>query len=88
MSDTLERQLSTWEARSPVPSPSFSGILKALSKLHEAVSDVLPPQQMLVVPVTYKNVLDLQQQPCQFVTPREYFASPGRAVESQDRMIH
>lgn len=45
MSDTLERQLSTWEARSPVPSPSFSGILKALTKLHEAVSDVLPPQQ-------------------------------------------
>lgn len=46
MSDTLERQLSTWEARSPVPSPSFSGILKALTKLHEAVSGVLPPQQV------------------------------------------
>lgn len=46
MSDTLERQLSTWEARSPVPSPSFSGILKALTKLHEAVSGILPPNQV------------------------------------------
>lgn len=45
MSDTLERQLSIWEARSPVPSPSFSGILKALTKLHEAVSGILPPNQ-------------------------------------------
>ncbi|XP_042889930.1 vacuolar protein sorting-associated protein 54-like [Penaeus japonicus] len=46
MSDTLERQFATWEARSPVPSPAFNGILKAVSKLHEAVSGVLPPQQM------------------------------------------
>ncbi|ROT73543.1 putative vacuolar protein sorting-associated protein 54 [Penaeus vannamei] len=46
MSDTLERQFASWEARSPVPSPAFNGILKAVSKLHEAVSGVLPPQQM------------------------------------------
>lgn len=46
MSDTLERQFATWEARSPVPSPAFNGILKAVSKLHEAVSGVLPPQQV------------------------------------------
>lgn len=46
MSDTLERQLASWEARSPVPSPAFNGILKAASKLHEAVSGVLPPQQV------------------------------------------
>ncbi|KAK3887502.1 hypothetical protein Pcinc_008414 [Petrolisthes cinctipes] len=45
MSDTLERQLSTWEARSPVPSPSFNGILKAVTKLHETVSCILPPPQ-------------------------------------------
>ncbi|KAK4307536.1 hypothetical protein Pmani_020683 [Petrolisthes manimaculis] len=45
MSDTLERQLSTWEARSPVPSPSFNGILKAVTKLHETVSVILPPPQ-------------------------------------------
>lgn len=45
MSDTLERQLASWEARSPVPSPAFTGILKAITKLHEAVSGVLPPQQ-------------------------------------------
>nr|XP_045625589.1 vacuolar protein sorting-associated protein 54-like [Procambarus clarkii] len=45
MSDTLERQLATWEARSPVPSPVFTGILKAVTKLHEAVSGVLPRQQ-------------------------------------------
>lgn len=46
MSDTLERQLSTWEARSPVPSPSFNGILKAVTKLHETVSGILPPPQV------------------------------------------
>ncbi|KAG7177535.1 Vacuolar protein sorting-associated protein 54-like 2 [Homarus americanus] len=45
MSDTLERQLATWEARSPVPSSAFNGILKAITKLHEAISGVLPPPQ-------------------------------------------
>lgn len=48
MSDTLERQLASWEARSPVPSPAFTGILKAITKLHEAISGVLSPQQVFV----------------------------------------
>ena len=46
MSDTLDRQLSTWEAKSPVPSASFNGILRATSKLHEAVSGVLSVNQV------------------------------------------
>ena len=46
MSDTLDKQLETWEARSPVPSPCFNGILRATSKLHEAVSGVLSINQM------------------------------------------
>ncbi|CAL4068333.1 unnamed protein product [Meganyctiphanes norvegica] len=47
VSDLIDRHLTTWEARSPVPSASFNGILRATSKLHEAVSGVLPSQQKL-----------------------------------------
>ncbi|XP_076055991.1 VPS54 subunit of GARP complex scat [Oratosquilla oratoria] len=46
MGDTLERHLSTWEARSPVPSAAFNGVLRAISKLHEAVQGVLPQSQV------------------------------------------
>jgi len=42
----LQQQLSTWERRPPVPSNSFKAIGKQLSKLHEAVQDVLPGVQI------------------------------------------
>jgi vacuolar protein sorting-associated protein 54 len=42
----MEMQLSRWEIKPPVPSPAFKSICKQLSKLHEAINDVLPPSQI------------------------------------------
>lgn len=46
MDDKLESLLSKWEVRAPVPSPAFRSISKHLSKLHEAVADLLPESQL------------------------------------------
>ncbi|XP_022239536.1 vacuolar protein sorting-associated protein 54-like isoform X2 [Limulus polyphemus] len=42
----FELQLSKWEVKAPVPSSCFRAISKQLNKLHEAVSDLLPPDQL------------------------------------------
>ncbi|XP_023287854.1 vacuolar protein sorting-associated protein 54 [Orussus abietinus] len=42
----LSGQLSEWNARPPVPSQYFRTISRHLSKLHEAVSGILPPSQV------------------------------------------
>ena len=42
MDAALNQQLSGWTRKPPVPSESFRGIGKQLSKFHEAVQDVLP----------------------------------------------
>ncbi|XP_024082604.1 vacuolar protein sorting-associated protein 54 isoform X2 [Cimex lectularius] len=39
-------ELKTWAAKPPVPSMSFKNICKHIIKLHEAVSDILPPNQI------------------------------------------
>uniref|UniRef100_A0A6A7FVS6 Vacuolar protein sorting-associated protein 54 n=1 Tax=Hirondellea gigas TaxID=1518452 RepID=A0A6A7FVS6_9CRUS len=47
--DQLDRLLAGWEARSPVPSQAMTGILKALTRLHEAITGVLTQKQMCSV---------------------------------------
>ncbi|XP_071445238.1 vacuolar protein sorting-associated protein 54 isoform X2 [Hetaerina americana] len=42
----LGAQLSQWDARPPVPSASFRAVSRDLTKLHEAISDVMPSQQV------------------------------------------
>lgn len=47
VSSLLSDQLNIWDAKPPVPSKAFRNISKQLVKLHEAVSSVLPPEQVL-----------------------------------------
>lgn len=42
----LGEQLNEWEAKPPVPSKQFRNISRHLTKLHEAVSSVLPDEQV------------------------------------------
>ncbi|UYV78300.1 hypothetical protein LAZ67_16000896 [Cordylochernes scorpioides] len=42
----FESHLSKWEAKPPVPSSSFQAILRQLIKVHAAVADCLPPEQV------------------------------------------
>jgi len=42
----LQQQLNGWERRPPVPSSSFKAIGKQLTKLHEAIQDILPPSHV------------------------------------------
>lgn len=44
--DQLDRLLAGWEARSPVPSQTMTGILKATTRLHEAITEVLTQEQV------------------------------------------
>ncbi|XP_067009961.2 vacuolar protein sorting-associated protein 54 [Anabrus simplex] len=39
-------QLAQWEARPPVPSQPFRNISRHLTKLHEAIANILPPDQV------------------------------------------
>ena len=42
----LNQQLANWERKPPVPSESFKAIGKQLTKFHEAVQDILPPEKV------------------------------------------
>lgn len=42
----VEKQLSIWDARPPVPSQSFRNISRQFVKLHEAIASILPDQQV------------------------------------------
>ncbi|GAB6021709.1 hypothetical protein CHUAL_004290 [Chamberlinius hualienensis] len=57
----LEAQLTKWEVRPPVPSPCFRAICKHLSKLHEAIAGILPPDQVqklfLRINTSFKGIL-------------------------------
>ena len=44
-----------WEVKAPVPSTCFRNICKQVAKLHEAIVDLLPPQQILV---SISSILD------------------------------
>ncbi|KAK9507876.1 hypothetical protein O3M35_007645 [Rhynocoris fuscipes] len=46
MRNLMSAELKSWEAKPPVPSKSFQNICKHLKKLHEAVLNVLPQEQI------------------------------------------
>lgn len=46
MSDSIEKHLVLWEARSPVPSQAFNNILKLLTKLYDAIAGILPTREV------------------------------------------
>lgn len=46
MNTLLGDQLNEWDAKPPVPSKQFRNISRHLTKLHEAVSSVLPEEQI------------------------------------------
>lgn len=48
MNTLLGEQLNEWDAKPPVPSKQFRNISRHLTKLHEAVSLVLPEEQVSV----------------------------------------
>ncbi|XP_002736560.1 vacuolar protein sorting-associated protein 54-like [Saccoglossus kowalevskii] len=64
MDSAFEKQLSKWEVKAPVPSASFRAICKQINKLHEAIIDLLPPEQIKVlfmrINVTFKEHLRQQ----------------------------
>ncbi|XP_077993143.1 vacuolar protein sorting-associated protein 54-like [Glandiceps talaboti] len=49
MDSCFEKHLSKWEVKAPVPSASFRAICKQIYKLHEAIIDLLPPEQIKVL---------------------------------------
>ncbi|XP_028161268.1 vacuolar protein sorting-associated protein 54 [Ostrinia nubilalis] len=53
VSNMLSSQLSGWDAKPPVPSQTFRNISKHLVKLHEALIDILPIEQIRTI---YKRV--------------------------------
>lgn len=55
VSNMLASQLSSWDAKPPVPSQTFRNISKHLVKLHEALIDILPIDQIRFI---YKKVHD------------------------------
>ncbi|XP_078674296.1 vacuolar protein sorting-associated protein 54-like isoform X2 [Branchiostoma floridae x Branchiostoma belcheri] len=64
MDDMFQKSLAKWEAKAPMPSSTFRNICKQISKLHEAIVDLLPPEQIRVlftrINVSFKS--HLQQQ--------------------------
>lgn len=55
VSNMLCSQLTGWDAKPPVPSQTFRNISKHLVKLHEALIDILPHEQIKTI---YKRVHD------------------------------
>jgi vacuolar protein sorting-associated protein 54 len=55
----VNQQLDTWEARPPIPSQSFRNISRSFVKLHEAIAQVLPIEQIHgVFRIVHKNFKD------------------------------
>lgn len=46
MEAVIAQQLSKWEVKAPMPSMCFRSICKQISKMHEAVLDILPADQV------------------------------------------
>ncbi|XP_062586622.1 vacuolar protein sorting-associated protein 54-like isoform X2 [Saccostrea cucullata] len=46
MEGVIAQQLSKWEVKAPMPSMCFRSICKQISKMHEAVLDILLPDQI------------------------------------------
>jgi vacuolar protein sorting-associated protein 54 len=57
MNSLLGDQLNEWDAKPPVPSKAFRNVSRHLTKLHEAVSPVLPEEQVTdIYEVIHKNL--------------------------------
>ncbi len=55
----VNQQLLNWDARPPIPSQSFRNISRHFVKLHEAVSQVLPMEQIYgLFRIVHKNFKD------------------------------
>lgn len=53
MNTLLSDHLNEWDAKPPVPSKAFRNISRQLMKLHEAVSPILPEEQVCVVIIRF-----------------------------------
>ena len=51
----LNYQLANWAMKPPLPSDSFKAIGKQLTKFHEAVQDILPPEKVTNLFLTIHN---------------------------------
>ena len=59
VSQLVNSQLTNWDARPPIPSQSFRNISRHFVKLHEAIAQVLPAQQIYsVFRTVHKNFKD------------------------------
>lgn len=59
VSQLVSQQLSNWDARPPIPSQSFRNISRHFVKLHEAIAQVLPAEQIHgVFRTVHKNFKD------------------------------
>lgn len=55
----VNSQLNNWEARPPIPSQSFRNISRHFVKLHEAIAQVLPAEQIHgIFRIVHKNFKD------------------------------
>lgn len=60
MDTLLYDQLAKWDAKPPVPSKAFRNISRHIIKLHEAVSSVLPSEQVSCILIFfYKTLLKM-----------------------------
>nr|CAB3267649.1 vacuolar protein sorting-associated protein 54 [Phallusia mammillata] len=57
VSGVFDRQLAKWEVKAPVPSSSFRGICKQLTKFHDTVSALLPQDQIRNIVLTLNDEL-------------------------------
>ncbi|XP_052275668.1 vacuolar protein sorting-associated protein 54-like isoform X1 [Dreissena polymorpha] len=61
MESMVDTQISRWEVKAPMPSSCFRAICKQMAKLHEAIIDILPQDQIksifFRINQTFKNVL-------------------------------
>ncbi|VVC27719.1 Hypothetical protein CINCED_3A023827 [Cinara cedri] len=57
----IVQQMSSWEAKPPIPSKSFQNICKHICKLHEAIESILPKTQIQYlyrrIHITFKEIL-------------------------------
>ena len=59
VSQLVNQQLTNWDARPPIPSQSFRNISRHFVKLHEAIAQVLPAEQIHgVFRTVHKNFKD------------------------------
>ncbi|XP_045182088.2 vacuolar protein sorting-associated protein 54-like [Mercenaria mercenaria] len=64
MESMVDSQLSRWEVKAPMPSSCFRAICKQMAKMHEAIIDILPQEQVKAIfsriNQTFKKVLRQQ----------------------------